>query len=221
MHKDQHCFTVSSGLVVGQCFQQGGGVLGNQISRLKPPPGAKFKKGGGLGGFLRGFFAARGYCPREGPPGPPNPPNEIHSVGHLRTVGSVGHLRTPHAIGFLRTPPPHWFSGKKRKGNPTRGVVIRQNRGHFRNLEHNLLKCCVTGAMMSGFQIISMIPMLRMELTAIVGEAQLTLIAQERNIRQVHQCSDLKANFGAGVVLREQQGRTIYEQNTTDLSRTQ
>ena len=42
---------------------------------LKTLPRARFKKGGGgLGGFLRGFFAARGYCPRKRPPGPPTPP---------------------------------------------------------------------------------------------------------------------------------------------------
>ena len=42
---------------------------------LKTPPRAKFKKGGGgLGGVLRGVFAARGYCPRKRHPGPPNPP---------------------------------------------------------------------------------------------------------------------------------------------------
>ena len=73
-----------------QCSKQGGGgILGNRISCLKPPR-AKFKKGGrfGGGGVVRGVFAARGYCPREGHPGPQNrPPNEIHSVGHLRTVG--------------------------------------------------------------------------------------------------------------------------------------
>ena len=58
---------------------RGAGILGNRISCLKtPPPRAKFKKGGGLGGGgLRGFFAARGYCPRKRPPGPPTPPPPI------------------------------------------------------------------------------------------------------------------------------------------------
>ena len=61
---------------------------------LKKPPRAKFKRGGGFGGGLRGFFAARGYCPQQGYPGPPNPPppNEIHSVGHLGTVGYVAQV---------------------------------------------------------------------------------------------------------------------------------
>ena len=67
---------------------RGGGILRNRISCLKPPQSQIQKRGGGGGGGLRGFFAARGYCPRKRPPGPPNPPpNEEHSVGHLRTVG--------------------------------------------------------------------------------------------------------------------------------------
>ena len=41
---------------------------------LKTPPEPNLKKGGVLGGGgLRAFFAAWGYCPREGHPGPPNP----------------------------------------------------------------------------------------------------------------------------------------------------
>ena len=53
----------------------GGGDSRKSDIMLKNPPRAKFKKGGGFGGGgLRGFFAARGYCPREGHPGPPKPP---------------------------------------------------------------------------------------------------------------------------------------------------
>ena len=75
---------------VGPQFQKlGGGDSRKSDIMLKTPSRAKFKKGGVLGGGgLRGFFAARGYCPRKRHPGPPNPPpNEEHSVGHLRTVG--------------------------------------------------------------------------------------------------------------------------------------
>ena len=56
------------------CNTRGAGILGNRISCLKPPPEPNLKKGGVLGGGLRGFFAVRGYCPRKQPPGPPNPP---------------------------------------------------------------------------------------------------------------------------------------------------
>ena len=39
-----------------------------------PPPRAKCKKGGGLGGVLRGVFAVLGYCPQEGHTAPQSPP---------------------------------------------------------------------------------------------------------------------------------------------------
>ena len=63
-----------------QCRNQGGGVSRKSDIMLKNPLEPNLKKGGGWG-VLRGFFGARGYCPREGHPAPP--PNEIHSVGHL------------------------------------------------------------------------------------------------------------------------------------------
>ena len=54
---------------------RGRGFSRKSDNMLKNPPRAKFKKGGGVGGGgLRGFFAARGYCPRKGHPGPPTPP---------------------------------------------------------------------------------------------------------------------------------------------------
>ena len=72
------------------CFQ-GRGVSRKSDIMLKTPLEPNLKNGGVWGGGLRKFFAARGYCQREGHPGPPNPPppppNEIHSVRHLRTVG--------------------------------------------------------------------------------------------------------------------------------------
>ena len=58
----------------GPAATGGGGVLGNRISCLNPPPEPNLKKGGGFGGFFKGFFAARGYSPLEGHPGPPKPP---------------------------------------------------------------------------------------------------------------------------------------------------
>ena len=67
-----------------------GGVFSEIGYNAQKPPGAKFKKGGGFGGGFKGV--ARGYCPREGHPPPPLPPNEIHSVGHLRTVGDAAQV---------------------------------------------------------------------------------------------------------------------------------
>ena len=58
----------------------GGGFLRNRISYLKTPLGPNLKKGGGVGGGLRGLFAARGYCSREEHPGPANPPPRMKCI---------------------------------------------------------------------------------------------------------------------------------------------
>ena len=69
-------------------FARGGGSQELDIM-LKTPPRAKFKKGGGFGGGFKGVFRCAGILSAERAPRPPKPPppNEIHSVGHLRTVG--------------------------------------------------------------------------------------------------------------------------------------
>ena len=69
----------------------GGGVLENRISCLKNPPEPNLKGGGAFKEVFRyAGVLSTGRAPR--PPNPPPPPhnptpNEIHSVGHLQTVG--------------------------------------------------------------------------------------------------------------------------------------
>ena len=62
---------------------------------LKPPPRAKFKNGGVWGRVLRGFFAVRGYRPREGHrhPSPPSPPPNNPA---WRTQNGPGGLKGHH-----------------------------------------------------------------------------------------------------------------------------
>ena len=62
-------------------LHQGGQVSRKSDIMLKNPPEPNLKKGGGSGGGgFKGFFAARGCCPREGHPGPPNPPQMKYIV---------------------------------------------------------------------------------------------------------------------------------------------
>ena len=53
--------------------RQGGGILGNRISCLKPPPEPNLKKGGVLEGGFKGVFRCAGVLSAETAPRPPKP----------------------------------------------------------------------------------------------------------------------------------------------------
>ena len=107
----------------------GGGDSRKSDIMLKTPPEPNLKKGGFWGGGLRGFFAARGYCPRKGHPGPPNPPPMKNIVSgtseQLRGAKSeVAHKWARWLHHPCRLGDPHRFrAGGKIRSGPQVGKV--------------------------------------------------------------------------------------------------
>ena len=101
-----HCIGAKKQDAHDGCVHGGGGSQKSDIL-LKKTPKPNSKRGG-LGEVYGGFFAMRGFCPREGHPNPPFPPNNAAWRTQNGPGGMKGcHTCTPNEIHSS----PHMVSG--------------------------------------------------------------------------------------------------------------